>query len=150
MFNYFVASAAINYFISADQNTNLYPFFSALSSLTHLQSLELEKNNIGGTLPETIGLLSQNLSNMNLRANSIHGMISLSISKFSNLSSLSLSNNNLNGTIPLNLFLLPRLQRLWLSDNKLEGEIPSPPSELNNLGLRDLSGNNLSGSIQPI
>ncbi|KAM0939173.1 putative protein kinase RLK-Pelle-LRR-XII-1 family [Dioscorea sansibarensis] len=138
---------AFNHFTSDGQNTDLYPFFRALSNLTHLQSLELEKNNIGGTLPETIGLLSQNLSNMNLRANSIHGMIPLSLSNLSNLSSLNLSNNYLNGTIPMNLFLLPSLQRLWLSDNKLEGEIPSPPSELNNLGLIDLSGNYLSGFI---
>ncbi|XP_039120423.1 putative leucine-rich repeat receptor-like serine/threonine-protein kinase At2g24130 isoform X2 [Dioscorea cayenensis subsp. rotundata] len=138
---------AFNYFTSDDKNTNLFPFFSALSNMTHLQSLELENNYIGGSLPKTIGLLSQNLSNMNLGANLIHGMIPLSISNLSNLSLLTLSNNYLNGTIPLKLFLLPRLQSLWLADNLLAGEIPSPPCELNNLQQIDLSGNNLSGSI---
>ncbi|KAH7688279.1 Non-specific serine/threonine protein kinase protein [Dioscorea alata] len=138
---------AFNDFTSEDKNTNLYPFFSALSNMTHLQSLELENNYIGGTLPKTIGLLSQNLSNMNLGANLIHGMIPLSISNLSNLSLLTLSNNYLNGTIPLKLFLLPKLQSLWLADNLLAGEIPSPPCELINLQQIDLSGNNLSGSI---
>ncbi|KAJ0984905.1 hypothetical protein J5N97_003261 [Dioscorea zingiberensis] len=142
-----VLHLAFNNFYSDDKNSNLNPFFSALSNLTQLFSLELEMNNIGGTLPETIGLLSRDLKYMNLRGNLIHGMIPPSISNLSNLSSLNLSDNYFTGIIPLKLFLLPNLQRLWLSNNSLGGEIPSPPCELNNLGLIDLSINNLTGSI---
>ncbi|CAL9158986.1 unnamed protein product [Musa hybrid cultivar] len=136
-----------NNFSSDDQNSNLVPFFNAISKLTHLEELELAGNNLGGKLPASLGNLSVNLSEIDLRGNHIQGMIPSEISKLSMLNWLDLSNNLLSGTIPLEVVLLPNLERLWLSNNSLSGEIPSPPHALNNIGLLDLSKNKLSGPI---
>ncbi|WOL13887.1 leucine-rich repeat receptor-like serine/threonine-protein kinase [Canna indica] len=136
-----------NNFSSYDQNTNLVPFFNAISNLTLLEELEVAGNKLGGELPSTIGLLGVNISEIDLKDNFIQGIIPSNLSKLSNLMFLDLSNNLLHGTIPLELVLLPKLQRLWLSNNSLSGEIPSPPRVLTNIGLLDLSKNKLFGSI---
>ncbi|CAL9041564.1 unnamed protein product [Musa banksii] len=136
-----------NNFSGDGQNSNLLPFFNAIANLTHLEEFELAGNNLGGELPSTIGHLSANLSEIDLRDNLIQGIIPSEISNLSELTWLDLSINLLHGNIPLELFLLPNLQRLWLSGNSLSGEIPTPPNDPSQIGLLDLSGNKLSGSI---
>ncbi|XP_042473732.1 putative leucine-rich repeat receptor-like serine/threonine-protein kinase At2g24130 isoform X2 [Zingiber officinale] len=135
-----------NNFSGDDRNSNLVPFFDAISNLTHLEELELASNLLGGELPASIGLLGVNLSEIDLGYNLIQGTIPPNLSKLVNLKWLDLSNNLLHGSIPSELLLLPNLLRVWLSDNSFSGEIPSPPARCQ-IGLLDLSKNNLSGPI---
>ncbi|OVA06558.1 Protein kinase domain [Macleaya cordata] len=136
-----------NYLESDDDNTNLTPFFTAISNLTHLQELHLAENMLGGEFPSVIGTFNTNLSEIRLEDNFIHGAIPLHIANFSSVTLLNLSSNLLNGKIPSEISLLPKLERLSLSNNSLEGEIPSSLGDLSHLGLLDLSRNKLSGSI---
>ncbi|XP_074565931.1 LOW QUALITY PROTEIN: uncharacterized protein LOC141822380 [Curcuma longa] len=135
-----------NNFSGDDRNSNLVPFFDAISNLTHLEELELASNLLGGELPASIGLLGVNLSEIDLGHNLIQGTIPPNLSKLVNLKWLDLSNNLLHGSIPSELLLLPNLLRVWLFNNSLSGEIPSPPAR-SQIGLIDLSRNNLSGPI---
>lgn len=132
---------------SDDGNTNLMPFFTSISNLTHLRELELSGNNLGGELPSIIGLMHVNLSEIHLENNLIQGAIPSNIANLSNLTLLNLSSNLLNGIIPLEISLLPKLERLCLSNNSLQGEIPASLGALSHLGLLDLSRNKLSGPI---
>nr|DAD45363.1 TPA_asm: hypothetical protein HUJ06_003592 [Nelumbo nucifera] len=132
---------------SDDDNTNLSPFFAAISNLTHLRELEIAGNNLGGELPSINCLLFTNLSELHLEDNLIYGSIPPSIAGLSKLTLLNLSSNLLNGTIPSELGLLPKLERLILSNNSLSGQIPDLLGELSHLGLLDLSRNKLSGPI---
>ncbi|KAG6502363.1 putative leucine-rich repeat receptor-like serine/threonine-protein kinase At2g24130 isoform X1 [Zingiber officinale] len=134
-----------NNFSSDDRNSNLVPFFDAISNLTHLEELELASNHLGGELPATIGLLGVNLSEIDLGHNQIQGTIPANLTKLVTLEWLDLSNNLLHGSIPSEILLMPKLLRLWLSNNSLSGEIPSPA--LSQIGLLDLSKNKLNGTI---
>ncbi|XP_068652682.1 putative leucine-rich repeat receptor-like serine/threonine-protein kinase At2g24130 [Aristolochia californica] len=136
-----------NHFSSHDGNSNLEPFFSALSNCTRLEEIELGGNGLGGELPSSIGLLGVNLSNINLEENRIFGSVPPNIKNLSNLTLLNLSSNLLNGTIPSEISQLPRLERLVLSANMLHGEIPQVIGRITSLGLLDLSRNQLSGRI---
>ncbi|MQL77301.1 hypothetical protein Taro_009711 [Colocasia esculenta] len=136
-----------NKLCSDDNNTNLTPFFTALSNLSHLEELQLAGNNLGGQLPISIGLLGVNISQIHLRDNAIFGAIPPDIANLSLLTLLDLSNNHLNGTIPSEMSLLPNLERLFLSNNLLHGPIPAPLGELRSLGHLDLSRNRLVGDI---
>ncbi|XP_077223160.1 putative leucine-rich repeat receptor-like serine/threonine-protein kinase At2g24130 [Tasmannia lanceolata] len=133
-----------NNLLSDDSNTNLSPFFTSISNLTHLRELELAGNNIGGELPSLFGRI--NLSELHLEDNLIHGAIPTNIANLLNLTLLNLSSNLLNGTIPSEICLLPKLERLCLSNNLLHGRIPEL-GVLRHLGLLDLSKNKLSGMI---
>ncbi|KAF5197349.1 Leucine-rich repeat receptor-like protein kinase [Thalictrum thalictroides] len=57
---------------SNDANTNLSPFFTSISNLTHLRELQLAGNMLGGKLPAVIGMLNTNLSEIHLEDNLIH------------------------------------------------------------------------------
>lgn len=136
-----------NHLSSHDNNTNLIPFFTALSNCSNLKELELAGNGIGGRLPSTIDQLAFGIKVINLEDNLIFGTIPPSVANLSNLTLLNLSSNLLNGTIPVEIGLLPRLEQLILSNNSLSGPIPSTVGQIITLGRLDLSKNGLSGEI---
>ncbi|XP_077236738.1 putative leucine-rich repeat receptor-like serine/threonine-protein kinase At2g24130 [Tasmannia lanceolata] len=136
-----------NHLSSQDNNTNLLPFFHALSNCTYLNELELAANSLGGALPSSIGLLGTELSSIHLEDNRIFGSILPTIANLSNLTLLNLSSNLFNGTIPVELGQFMKLERLMLSNNSLTGVIPSVLGHINSLGVLDLSMNRLSGKI---
>ncbi|KAG6496897.1 putative leucine-rich repeat receptor-like serine/threonine-protein kinase At2g24130 [Zingiber officinale] len=128
---------------SHDNNTNLEPFFLALSNCSSLQQLEMGRLGVGGSLPTTL----LNLSVLNLEGNRISGGIPSGISNLSSLTLLNLSGNLLRGPIPKEIFRLHELERLFISSNSLSSSIPAEISNATSLGLVDLSGNFLSGAI---
>ncbi|XP_058067735.1 putative leucine-rich repeat receptor-like serine/threonine-protein kinase At2g24130 [Magnolia sinica] len=136
-----------NHFTSHDHNTNLVPFFTALSNCTHLQAIELAGMGLGGQLPTTIDRLGINLSRIYLQDNWIFGSIPTTIVNLSNLTVLNLSSNLLNGTIPDKIGQLQNLQWLILSNNSLIGPIPPSIGQINLLNQLDLSKNRLSGEV---
>ncbi|CAD5172039.1 unnamed protein product [Musa acuminata subsp. malaccensis] len=136
-----------NNLLSHDSNTNLEPFFLALSNCSHLQELEMAGLGVGGSLPPRIGEGKQNLSIVNMEDNMISGQIPPDISNLSNLTLLNLSSNLLNGTLPKEIWQLPKLERLFLSCNFFVGFIPSEIGGLVSVGLLDLSDNMLAGEV---
>ncbi|XP_031115316.1 probable LRR receptor-like serine/threonine-protein kinase At3g47570 [Ipomoea triloba] len=146
-------------------------FLSSLTNATNLELLELNTNNFGGVLPESISNLSRNLIEIGLSYNKVSGKIPRGISnliglealylaynKFneeippelgflSGLQELALLGNHLSGKIPSSFGNLTLLTRLSLRENHLQGIIPSSLGKCLNLALLDLGQNNLSGYI---
>ncbi|KAF6147965.1 hypothetical protein GIB67_018240 [Kingdonia uniflora] len=131
---------------SDNNNTNLMPFFTSISNLTHLRELMLAGSMLGGELPSIV-MIHANLSEIHLEDNLIFGVIPPNIANLSRITLLNLSSNLLSGKIPSELSLLPKLERLWLSNNSFHGEISDVLGNLAQLGILDLSRNKLSGQI---
>jgi Leucine-rich repeat (LRR) protein/serine/threonine protein kinase len=137
-----------NRFWSHDGNSNLEPFFAALSNCSWIEEVEAGAVGMGGRLPCRLGkMLPRNIWHLNLEMNSIEGPIPVDIGDVINMTLMNLSSNMLNGTIPTSLCGLPGLQQLSLSNNILTGEIPPCIGNATRLGELDLSGNALSGTI---
>ncbi|BBG99232.1 Leucine-rich receptor-like protein kinase family protein [Prunus dulcis] len=136
-----------NNMISHDGNTNLNPFFTALTNCTSLEELELAGMGLGGVLPSSIGGLGINFSNLLLQENQIFGSIPPNIGNLSKLVVLNLTSNLLNGTISANISQLSNLEQLFLSHNLFASAIPPALGQMTHLGLLDLSHNTFSGDI---
>ncbi|CAM0951424.1 unnamed protein product [Alopecurus aequalis] len=135
-------------FWSHDDNTNLGPFFVAVSNCSQILEIEAGAVGIGGLLPTRLGsMLPPNMSHLNLELNEIKGPIPADIGDVINITLMNLSSNQLNGTVPGSICALPKLERLALSNNALTGTIPACIGNATSLGELDLSGNALSGSI---
>ena len=113
-----------------------------------LVSLSLRSNQLTGTIPSSIGSLS-NLATLLLDGNRLTGAIPGSIGSLSNLNTLLLNNNQLTGSIPPELGSLSNLIGLYLHDNQLTGSIPPELGSLSNLTGFSLYRNQLTGSIPP-
>jgi Leucine-rich repeat (LRR) protein len=114
-----------------------------------LQLFDMSDNNVKGSLPENIGHLLPNLSNVDMSSNALEGIIPWS---FGNLSfeALDISNNKLSGTIPQSLTRNGTLLvYLNLSNNTLEGEMLPRDANMTSLECLQLGGNQFQGMISP-
>ncbi|CAM0149275.1 unnamed protein product [Urochloa decumbens] len=92
---------------------------SALLELRHLEELTFAENNLTGSLPDQLGLLS-NLTVIDFNNNRLSGEIPSSIGALTKLTDLRLGFNNLNGTITESHFgKLANLRYLELSGNSV-------------------------------
>ncbi|XP_013600596.1 PREDICTED: receptor-like protein 12 [Brassica oleracea var. oleracea] len=86
-------------------------------------AIDFSENNLGGQIPESIGLL-KSLIVLNLSNNDFTGHIPSSWAYLTSLESLDLSQNQLTGKIPQELATLSFLEYINVSHNKLTGQIP--------------------------
>ncbi|XP_010228930.2 leucine-rich repeat receptor-like serine/threonine-protein kinase BAM1 [Brachypodium distachyon] len=98
---------------------------AALSSLTHLQSLNLSNNLFNSTFPEAL------------------------IASLPNIRVLDLYNNNLTGPLPSALPNLTNLVHLHLGGNFFSGSIPGSYGQWSRIRYLALSGNELTGAVPP-
>ena len=117
---------------------------SVPSHVGRVIDLELEGNNLVGTLPDALGNLDQ-MEWLLLGSNQLRGTIPASLGDLANLRELYLNNNELTGSIP-DLGSLTILDRLYLGGNKLTGSIPDL-SRQTRLVYLYLGGNKLTGEI---
>ncbi|KAK3231278.1 hypothetical protein Dsin_003159 [Dipteronia sinensis] len=122
-------------------------FITRLTNNTRLRFLAIGDNLLEGVIPDSIGNLSNSLTNLYMGGNYIHGRIPASISHLNNLALLNLSNNYLSGEIPREIGQLVEMQELYLAANKITGSIPNSLGNLRKLSVIDLSANNLVGRI---
>ena len=108
--------------------------------------LDLNGNNLTGTLPSAIGNLAS-LKWLSLSHNQLSGSIPVEIGNLTDLRRLYLDSNSLSGAIPAEIGNLTRLHWLLLSSNSLSGEIPSEIGNLTGLGFLIIDSNSLSGTI---
>eukprot|EP01018_Ginkgo_biloba_P017206 Gb_17881 [translate_table: standard] len=122
-----------------------------LGRLTHLQYLELYKNNLVGKIPKQFGNL-KSLISLDLYQNNLTGEIPPSLGQLSSVRFLRLNGNRLTGQIPRELTNLTSLKILDVSDNDLCGTIPtsgafSKFSEKSFENNQRLNGPELMGSV---
>ena len=110
--------------------------------------LELNGNNLGGTLPPELGQLT-NLTHLSLVNNQLTGNILPELGHLRSLTELDLSKNLLSGSIPAEFGQMTNLVRLHVYSNRLSGSIPSEIGQLKSLSSIALFGNQLTGSIPP-
>ncbi|GMP36400.1 hypothetical protein CsSME_00008540 [Camellia sinensis var. sinensis] len=122
-------------------------FLTDLTNCTSLVGLEVQQNKLSGTLPNSIGNLSNSLQHLDVSENQLVGTIPKEIGSLRNLTLLSLAVNNLNGNIPSTLGEVKSLQSLYLGYNNFHGSIPNEICLLRNLGELYAEKNELSGSI---
>lgn len=120
---------------------------SSLGNLSNLNVLQLsDNNNLTGNIPDALGSLSK-LGFLLLYNNQLSGSIPATIGNMSNLYSLNLFENNLSGSIPAPIGNLSNLHDLVLNGNNLSGNIPDTIGNLLNLMDIFLQNNKLSGNI---
>ncbi|CAL9002474.1 unnamed protein product [Prunus brigantina] len=118
----------------------------SIGNLTHLTWINLGINNFHGQIPQEMGRL-RSLQYLNLSYNSFSGNIPTNISHCTQLSVLDLFSNDIIGVIPDQLSSLLNLNHLWLSLNNLIGTIPGWIGNFSSLNSLRLSHNNFQGSI---
>lgn len=113
-----------------------------LTGMTALQTFHLYGNQLSGALPSLSGLVA--LQSFNVNSNQLTGSIA-TYSGLNALQSYLVGSNNLTGTIP-SMSGYPALQRFGADGNALTGSIPTFSGLT---GLRDvfLANNQLSGGI---
>jgi hypothetical protein len=134
-------------------NTNECSWISTANSLDvcdgsgRYLSLDLQENNLNGTVPSELAILSSSLNIINLRANQISGELPSSLQALMELEKLDLSSNSLDGTIPQELFDATSLRQLSLFENNLISTLPTQVGQLTRLELLDVGANQLTGSL---
>nr|XP_048326389.1 MDIS1-interacting receptor like kinase 2-like [Ziziphus jujuba var. spinosa] len=127
------------------------------SSFPHLLRLDLRRNNLRGTIPSNIGMIS-NLQWLDLSSNAFNGSLPLSLANLTKVFQLDISRNNITGILDRRLFPyessqpktgLLSLNYLLLQDNQLGGEIPEEIGNLKFLITLVLDGNKFTGPIPP-
>ncbi|XP_057793117.1 probable LRR receptor-like serine/threonine-protein kinase At3g47570 [Salvia miltiorrhiza] len=126
---------------------DIHTILSSLANCTDLTVVTLSDNLFTGSLPDSIGNLSNHLSFLSFHQNQISGSIPSSIGSLVGLSTLSASLNDLQGPIPSSIGNLDKLQEIYLGANRLTDEMPSSFGNLTLLNHLRLGFNSLFGSI---
>jgi Leucine-rich repeat (LRR) protein len=112
-------------------------------SLSALQILDLSQNNLGGTIPATLGNLPL-LSTLRLNNNQLTGQIPSDIWGARSLTLVYLNANQLTGSIPEPAGRAQLLQVLVLDSNKLTGRIPAGVTNMTSLRSLSLVANKMT------
>jgi len=121
-------------------------FFLIYSTSEEL--LDLNSNNLVGSIPSTLGELIR-LKELRLEVNNLDGTLFSEIGNLINLEVLTIGSNFIEGPLPFQLGSCKSLKLLRANGNKLEGQIPAHIYDLINLHELSLSNNNLGGTISP-
>ncbi|KAK7289782.1 hypothetical protein RIF29_03721 [Crotalaria pallida] len=109
-------------------------------------SISIPKRNLYGSLPSSLGSLSQ-LRHVNFRNNNLFGNLPLKLFEAQGLQSLVLYGNSLSGSLPNEIGKLRYLQTLDLSQNHFNGSLPVSIVQCKRLRALVLSHNNFTGVL---
>ncbi|CAJ1930872.1 unnamed protein product [Sphenostylis stenocarpa] len=124
-------------------------FLKSLTNCSKLQHLAMSLNNFGGHLPNSMGNLSTQLTQLYLGGNHISGEIPTSLGNLIGLNLLMIEHNNISGTIPSTFGKFQKMQKMSLGANKLSGKIGAFMGNLSQLFFLGMEQNMLQGNIPP-
>lgn len=116
------STSLIYLYIRRNEFTIDLPSLLKAGHLPNIFALWLDKNNVTGRIPTTIGLLTD-------------------------MASFSLTDTFVSGPIPTEMGNIARMQRIWLYDNELTGTIPPQIASWSKIEVFEVKNNNLSGSM---
>lgn len=116
-----------------------------LWSLPSLQNFSAASCSISGNIPSFD--ICKSMMVVDLSKNNLSGTVPESISNCKGLLAMDLSINNLSGHIPVQLATLPAISVLDMSHNSFSGPIPMQFGNSSSLKLLNVSFNDISGSI---
>ncbi|KAH0929791.1 hypothetical protein HID58_015518 [Brassica napus] len=127
---------------------NSFTIFQMPTMVHSLQVFDFSSNNIGGILPDSIGLALPNLVHLNASSNWFQGNFPSSMGEMKNISFLDLSYNNLSGKLPRR-FLRGcfQLKYLKLSHNKFSGHFLPRRTSFTLLEVLRIDNNLFTGKI---
>ncbi|KAL4598219.1 hypothetical protein ACB092_11G045000 [Castanea dentata] len=138
----------VNYLdLSYNHLNNVIP--SCLGNLSnHLIDLDLQNNNLNGTLPTKFAK-GCHLRSLKLNGNQLEGPLAQSLVHCRRLEVLDFGNNKVNSTFPRWLETLPELRVLILRSNNFHGALGNPKTKFPfpNLRIIDLSHNEFHGHL---
>ncbi|CAJ2646881.1 unnamed protein product [Trifolium pratense] len=141
------ASSIFRYFDIGSNSTKDLEFLKSLTNCSKLNGISIAQNNFGGTLSNSIGNLSTELTVLHLGGNMISGKIPAELGHLVGLIILDMEFNHFEGIIPTTFGKFQMLQSLSLSKNKLSGDIPPFIGNLSKLFLLELELNMFEGDI---
>jgi gliding motility-associated-like protein len=115
------------------------------NSAGRVVEINLNLNNLRGTIPSEIGLLDD-LQVLRLGSNEITGPIPDQLTNLRNLRIVDLRNNEIT-RLPNGIERLQNLQDFRVQNNHIEGQIPAGFGQLRSLTILDLSNNRLTGPV---
>ncbi|XP_062183220.1 receptor kinase-like protein Xa21 [Phragmites australis] len=152
-------------------NKQDWNFMDSLANCTELQRFVVGGNCLEGSVPNSLGNLSNQLQYLYLAENQLSGdfpsgianlrnliIVSLGGNQFTgvvpewfgtlkNMQTISLDSNFFTGVIPSTFSNMTQLEGLFLESNKFDGHIPPTLGSLQMLEVLNISNNNLHGSI---
>jgi len=105
------------------------------------------ENNLAGSLPDEIGLLSTLTSFVIMSNQKLSGVIPSGIQDLSSLTSLVVCNTKVSGSLPTSLLGMQLVRLINLALNALSGTIPSELGQLSRLEIFNLTSNYFSGTL---
>ncbi|KAM7466623.1 hypothetical protein LguiB_014185 [Lonicera macranthoides] len=122
-------------------------FLISLTNCSALEDLTAMTNQLGGTLPNSVGNLSTQLQSFGVAENQLYGEVPLGFGNLAKLEILQLGFNQFEGQIPHDIGNIQKLNRFHLSTTRVSGQIPFSLGNLSFLSVLFLQNNTLSGPI---
>ena len=117
-----------------------------IRTLTFLQSINFDTNQVSGPIPTSIGELTD-LRNIDMDSNMLSGAIPTQIFSLQQLQVLDLDTNLLTGSIPTEVGNAISLQSLQVQSNDLTGVVPTEMGNLRSLSVLLIQQNSITGSM---
>ena len=111
-----------------------------------VRSFSLGTSGITGSIPNSIGLLSE-LTHLVFSTNNFFGTIPTTVGYLTNVVTFDLGNNRLSGSIPTQLVNLVYVTYLYLGQNKLTGTIPTGLGFMTGLAVFSFDTSSIYGSV---
>ncbi|XP_030964633.1 receptor-like protein 43 [Quercus lobata] len=135
------------YFFSVSRNNLTREIPLLICNLSSLHYLDLSYNRLSNKIPPCLGNLSNHLIDLDLQSNNLHGTIPSTFAKGCYLRSLKLNGNRLEGSLPQSLVHCRKLEVLDFGNNKINGTFPLWLENLPKLQVLILRTNNFHGAI---
>ncbi|KAG0450883.1 hypothetical protein HPP92_026672 [Vanilla planifolia] len=119
-----------------------------LDQLVNTKHFHFNKNQLSGTIPESLFSSKMTLIHLLLDSNKFNGQIPDSLGLVTSLEVLRLDRNSIVGSVPSNINNLKAINELNLANNQLSGPMPNLTG-MNNLNYVDLSNNTFDADEAP-
>ncbi|KAK4594654.1 hypothetical protein RGQ29_018372 [Quercus rubra] len=134
-------------FFSISRNNITGQIPSSICNLSLVNYLDLSYNHLNNVIPLCLGNLSNHLIDLDLQSNNLHGTIPTTIAKGCNLRSLKLNGNQIDGPLPQSLVHCRKLEVLDFGNNKINSTFPRWLETLPELRVLILRSNNFHGTL---